>query len=173
MSKQLPIVAHMVCYNEEAFIEYAIESVINYVDCVDVIEGSWASTHITGGTLRSTDGTIDILQRLKNKYGDKISLRFINEKTQLEQRNRVFDDINGPTVLWLWDADEIIDPIEAEKVVEVANNMQFECYKMTANTFVNDAFTYCPIDFPRLFLVDTKYRFIEPNKIMKPTGSPP
>ena len=59
---KLPIVAHLCVASQDAFLEPAIRSVIDYVDKIIVIEGYWLTgSKANGGLLRSTDNTIPIL----------------------------------------------------------------------------------------------------------------
>ena len=168
----LPIVVQLACFNEAAFIEQSIRSVINYINKVIVIEGSWLSCAKTCGLKRSNDGTIDILYRLRKEFGDKISIYHLNEPTQLDQRNKYFELCQYAHDMLILDGDEVYQPEEIEKVVAATKRTDFEVFKTTSLTFVNDAHHYTPIDFPRLFRIDGPgYRFTDPNTLIKPDGS--
>jgi heptosyltransferase-2 len=72
--------------------------------------------------------------------------------------------------MWLVDGDEVYTPEEVDKVIAATQRTDAEFYDATSLTFVNDAFHYVHIDFPRLFLVDKNYRFVDPNHLVKPNG---
>jgi heptosyltransferase-2 len=101
-----------------------------------------------------------------------VGLFFLNEQTQLQQRSRFFDFVPGKCFMWIIDGDEIYQPEEVDNVIAATNRGDAEFYDATSLTFVNDAHHYVHIDFPRLFLADKGYRFVDPNHLVKPNGQP-
>ena len=167
----MPIVVHMCVFNEAAFLKPCIESIIDYVDKIVVIEGTWGTATKTCGLRRSNDGTIDILHKLHINYPQKIIVRHLNEPTQLDQRTKHFELYPDAHWLWIVDGDEIYEPQEVQKIVAATKRNDFEAFKATSFTFVNDAHHYVNIDFPRLFRIDEPgYKFIDPNTLRKPNG---
>lgn len=57
-------------FNVEDFIEQSVESVINFADHLTIMEGGWNPTKEN----KSTDRTIEIIYKLKDKYPDKIDI---------------------------------------------------------------------------------------------------
>lgn len=168
---ELPIIGHMVCFNEERFIRESIESVINYLDKLIVVEGAWGTcSKSSGGIQRSTDKTIPILYELQVKYGkDKIIVCHKNEATQLLQRSQHFELYPREHWMFIIDADEVYEPEAMEKVVAATKRTDAEYFCTRSLTFVNDAFHYAPIDWPRLFKIDGPgYVFRDPNHLLKP-----
>lgn len=168
----LPIVVHLCCFNEAAFIEPCIRSIIDYIDKIIIIEGTWSTATKTSGLRRSNDGTLDILQKLHDEYPSKIIIRYLNEPTQLAQRTKHFEIYSHPHWMWILDGDEIYELQEVQKIVAATKRNDFEVFKATSLTFANDAYHYVTIDFPRLFRIDKPgYKFIDPNTLRKPDGS--
>lgn len=95
----IKIAADIICKNEEEYIEYCIDSIVNHVDKIFVTD--------TG----STDGTFDILYKLKYKYQDKILLynkEWNNNYSDIH--NQVIDEIQSDNKYDYYlrvDADEI------------------------------------------------------------------
>jgi ADP-heptose:LPS heptosyltransferase len=168
---ELPIVVHLCCFNEAAFIEPCIRSVIDHVDAIYVIEGAWLTAAKTCGLTHSNDGTLEILKKLRKEYPNKISVSCLNEPTQLDQRNKHFELCDKPHWLWILDGDEIYQPEEVEKIAAATRRTDYEAFKATSLTFVNDAYHYVTIDFPRLFRINEfGYKFVDPNTLRKPNG---
>lgn len=171
--RELPIIVHLCVANQDSFLESAIRSVINHIDKIIVIEGFWkTSSKANGGVLRSTDNTIPILKSLQKEFGkEKIEIHHCNEETQLLQRSKYFEFYPYPHWLFLLDSDEIYEEEEIKKVIEATNRTDAEYFCTTSLTFVNDAYHYTPIDWPRLFKVEgAGYKFRSPNHLLKPDG---
>ena len=172
----MKFVGHMVCFNEADFIEQSIKSVINHLDRLIIFEGSWKEHYEVNGKLRSTDGTLEILDRLQKQYPTKIEIYFLNEKTQLDQRNKLWDYLKEDCVLLLIDSDEVWPKDQLEKLKEQVGDWPDKrsgalpplCYTVDSLTFVNDLNTYTPIRFPRVWELEKglKYQFVEPNRIL-------
>ena len=61
----MKLVGYMATYNEEEYIRYAIESTVEYLDKLIIIEGRWGES---SGSNRSSDKTIEIIESLAKKY---------------------------------------------------------------------------------------------------------
>ena len=71
----------MTVYNEESFIEYAIESCLPYVDHLVVVEGAYQETIKLGATPHSTDNTDEIIKKIYKINGETKTLQqVINDK---------------------------------------------------------------------------------------------
>lgn len=160
----------MCAYNEADYIEYSIRSVIDYVDELIVVEGTWKECYLANGKMRSDDGTLEILERLKKEF-PKLKVFEHNDDSQLIQRDRIFEHgPEGDYWLWIIDADEVYDPENAQKTVELTETARkTHGIKVNSLVFINDFYTYVPIAFPRLFYIDDpkKYKFYAPNDLMK------
>jgi heptosyltransferase-2 len=165
----LPIIVHMCVFNEAAFLEPCVRSIIDHVTKIVVIEGTWGTGEKTCGLKRSDDGTCEILAKLSEEFGDKFDVYNLNEPTQLQQRSSHFSFVREPHWLWIVDGDEIYEPGEIEKVKAAAKDGQCDVYDATSMTFVNDAYHYVNIDFPRLFKIEKPgYAFTDPNTLRHP-----
>lgn len=173
----IPIVGYMAAYNEAEYIEYAIRSTIEHVDVMIVIEGAFKETVETGGSRHSDDGTLEILSRLKEEFGQKLQLVQCSPLPQLNHRNIVFQavqrlrpDINDQEYwLWIIDADEVYDEENATKLQTLLQTTEFECIKVDSMTFVNDFQHWVRIAFPRCFLIQPEipHYFSGPNHIVQ------
>jgi len=167
-----PIVGYMCAHNGAEFIEYAIRSTIDYVDKFVIIEGAWQTNIKANRQPRSVDGTIDILDMLKNEYGNKVEVYPHNDVNQIQQRSRIFEYITHPCWVWLIDHDEVYDKYNAEKIRNICqNNYPADCIKINSLTFFNDTKHYAPIAFNRLFKIIKNpklYRMHGANHIIYP-----
>lgn len=160
------IVGYMAAWNEAEFIRPAIQSTIQHVDLMVVIEGAFKETVETGGELRSNDGTLDILNELAEQFPEKLSIISPNAPiSQLEHRSLVFEYVNwrfkgSPPDYWLWiiDADEVYDDENAEKLKSILRTTDSYCIKVDSITFVNDFAHWVKIAFPRCFKIRKGFR---------------
>ena len=95
-------------YDEAEFIEQCIESLVDKVDRIICVDGAYA--RFEHKKPYSTDGTIEIIQRLQSKYGPKIEL--IGSETawkdEITKRNEYFKGKEGDFYIVL-DADEVLE----------------------------------------------------------------
>jgi len=162
-------IGFLCCFNEVDFISYVIKAIIDHLDELIIVEGSWLEYYKINGNKRSCDGSIEILKQIASQ-NSKIKLFHHNDNSQLEQRNRYFQYCpKEPHWLWLIDADEIYDTANINRVKSLINTNKKELvYRFQSLTFVNNFVDYCPIEFPRLFKIDkdvNKYTFVAPNDI--------
>ena len=176
----MKIIGYMAAYNEAEFIEYAMRSTINSVDSFVAIEGAFKETVDAGGTLRSNDGTLEILDLLTQEFSRKLNVVPIPLAVQqLQHRNFIFDYIPYclPSVaqqdywLWLIDADEVYKEEDIVRLKEILDKTKADVIKIDSLTFVNTFKHYVKIAFPRLFRIKAghKYRFVAPNHIVNET----
>lgn len=172
----MKIIAYMSAYNEAEYIEPAVRSVINRVDGMIIIEGAFLETVETGGTRRSNDGTLDILDSLEKEFSNKLHVFEAPTYTQLRQRSLVFDVANYhfPLIarenywLWLVDADEVYDLENTLKLIDILEKTESDVIKVDSYTFVNDFKHYVRIAFPRCFRIRSgfQYQFSGPNHLI-------
>jgi ADP-heptose:LPS heptosyltransferase len=170
---KLPLIGHMVAFNEAPFIGPAIRSVIGYLDKLVVIEGAWMTSATPNCAKRSNDGTLQILYNLQKELGkDKLEIHHCNEPEQLGQRSLHFKFYPKPHWMFLIDADEIYEPEAMEAVVKATERADFEVFQTRSLTFVNDRHHHCIMDWPRLFRINSPgYKFVRPNHLLKPNGT--
>ncbi len=169
-------IGYMAVYNEADYVEYSIRSVIEHVDGMVVMEGAFRETVQAGGSMRSDDGTLDILSRLQKEFGHKLNVIKIANLSQLRHRSWVFDviPINFPLIaqhdywLWLVDADEVYDVENIKNLKRILGSTQSDVIKVDSLTFVNDFRHYVKIAFPRCFRIcaDYNYQFCGPNHLV-------
>lgn len=168
------LVGFMVAFNEADFIEYSIRSVIESLDELIIIEGSWAEHYQVNGELRSDDGTIEIIKKLQKEFSN-ISLYHKNENSQLEQRNLYFKLCpKNPHVMLLVDADEVWKEDDLQQIKQIADKwptsgaLPPHVYTVNSLVFINDFYTMSPVRYPRIWELEPglNYRFTEPNTIL-------
>lgn len=164
----IPIIGYMAVHNGSDFIRQSIESVINSVDKFIILEGAWGENVAVNGQPRSTDGTLDILSELEEKYSDKIEIHQYNDRSQLAQRNRIFKHIPKDCWLFIVDHDEVWDNENLSKLQTLLQETSDPGIKVKSFTFINDPYSYAPIAFPRCFRIkfDNSYVFCAPNDLI-------
>lgn len=175
----MDLIAYYSIYNEADFIEYSLKSVCPFVDKTIIIEGAWKETYLTNGHKRSTDGTIDIVQKyIKENPNLDISIYFHNEDTQLEQRNQIWKYLptKEPFTLLLVDGDEVWEKPELEKISSLYYNQDYNhpaCFTVNSLIFINDFYTVSKVRYPRAWFIypGKLYKFVEPN-IITVNGKP-
>jgi glycosyltransferase involved in cell wall biosynthesis len=164
----MKIMGYMAAWNEAEYVEYAIRSVIDHVDVMLVIEGAFKETVDAGGSHRSDDGTLEILERLRDEFGN-LHVFQAPVYGQLQHRQLSLNFMT-PQDYWLWlvDADEVYDPADAVKLKAVLGSTKADVIKVNSFTFVNDFRHYAGIAFPRCFriLEEREYVFSGPNHLL-------
>jgi glycosyltransferase involved in cell wall biosynthesis len=159
--------AVMTVYNESEYVDFAIQSCISHVDQLVVVEGAYQETISLGKSPRSTDGTLEILEKWKNN--PKVLLIYANEKTDKDQRNIGLNAIkktNADGWILIVDGDEVHKNSMLTALKSICMRMekygQYAAY-FSSFTFVNDFNHYTKQEFPRLFRISPKCHFIDDN----------
>ena len=157
----------MTVYNEADFIEYAIRSCLPYVDHLVIVEGAYKQVIALGKPERSSDGTLEIIEKYRNN--PNVHIIFANEKTDKDQRNvglQKIKELNPDGWMLVVDGDEIYDPSTFSMIKSCANTMEknnkYAVY-FKSLTFVNNANFYCEQEFPRLFRITPGAEFCNDN----------
>ena len=130
----MKIWVHTLVKNEERYLWFAVESVINYVDRLLLWD--------TG----STDKTKEIIKILKKKHGDKIETRFLSEVTPGEftkVRQKMLDATKSDWFI-IVDGDEVWWDGGIKKVTDMIRE-NGDRYESVVNSFYNvvgDIFHY-------------------------------
>jgi len=168
----MKIVGYTAAYNEAEYIEQSIRSTIDYVDRFVVIEGAFEETVLAGGSPRSNDGTIVILNKLLDEFPQKLDIILAPALPQLQHRDLAFDIIARHYIkdnywLWLIDADEVYAPQDATRLIEILKSTTANVIKVNSLTFINDFKHYVNIAFPRVFRIPFgyTYKFAGPNHV--------
>lgn len=165
------LIGNMICLNEADIIEYSIRSVIGFLDELIVIEGAYGEHTRANNHVRSTDGTLEILDRLQKEF-DNLTVVQANEPSQLEQRNVYFKHApQEPHAMLLIDADEVWDEENLNRIHEIIKDPEGPkfgyVYEVQSKVFINDFYTYSPVNYPRLWFLGAgpNHQFVEPNRI--------
>ena len=108
----MKIVAHTLVKNEARFVWFAVMSVINYVDEILLWD--------TG----STDGTVEILKKIKRKYPKKVKLKLLGSITSEEfpkVRQKMLDQTKADWFIVV-DGDEVWWDESIKKVADFIRN---------------------------------------------------
>jgi len=107
-NKRQTITAHCIVRNDENFVYFAIESVINYVDYVIVFD--------TG----STDTTEQVVKKLVEKYPDKITFKQKGIQTKASHTDLRQEMLEMTTTDWfmILDGDEVWTERGIKEIVE-------------------------------------------------------
>lgn len=183
MDSELKLSVLMTVYNESDFVEYAISSVLPYVDDLVIVEGAYKESVECGASPRSDDGTIEAIHNLfgldsserldyingPSTEGCNVYYIEANEKTDKDQRNiglKKIKEFNQNGWLLIVDGDEVYTKENFTMVRNFMRTMSAQ-NKMAAYfkslTFVNDANTCCEQEFPRLFRVTPGCEFVNDN----------
>lgn len=171
-------IGYMAVYNEVEYVEYSIRSVIEHVNTLIVVEGAFEETVRAGGSLRSDDGTLEILEKLQQEFSWQklVIYKAPFPADQLRHRNMFFDLVGFHCPLatnmkyyWLWliDADEVYDEDNISALKDVLNSTNSDCIKIDSLTFVNNFHSYVKIGFPRCFRIRSgrKHVFMGANHV--------
>lgn len=169
---RIPRVGVMNVFNEEEYVESSIRSTIGVLDKLIVIYGWFAETKRgTQEVSMQFDNTLEILEKLRDEFDDKIHLVHCSGLDQLTTRNQVFPTAQWLDLYdyWLWiiDGDEVYDSQNLGNLMKILHETDAEAIKIDSLTFVNDFKSYVKIAFPRLFRIQpgNVYNFVAPNDI--------
>jgi glycosyltransferase involved in cell wall biosynthesis len=157
-------------YNEAEWLETCIESLIDFVHELVITEGAYQMAINVGANPRSTDGTLDILNKYKNH--EKVTVLHENEFEQSSQLNKGLEVLKKKGVDWLLmvDADEIWSPsnlIIARNAMIMGDKNGVYQYWVHFRNFTNSFDQYFDTKFRRIFKVTPGCRFIFRNENME------
>ena len=118
MLKQLILLSNIyrmkwtACYqafNEADWIEKSIRCIINDVDRIVIVEGCWSNSDDVYGSFRSTDGTIEIIQKLQKEF-PYIEMYHENRLTEQRQRDTYLEKLDDGDYVFMCDGDELVIP---------------------------------------------------------------
>ena len=154
-------------FNESAFLEYSLNSYLEYVDFVALVEGSYLETQKLGASARSDDGTIEIIEKYRND--PKVHIVYANEQTDKDQRNvgyKKIKELNPDGFLLIIDGDEVYQPQTFDLIYSTMKMMRKTDKKVAyfnSITFINDLKHYTNQFFPRLFDLKNSVEFVNDN----------
>lgn len=164
----------MTVYNEAEYIGYAIDSCLQYVDDLVIVEGAYEESIRCGAAPRSTDGTCESAKFRSTNTNEclkreKVFYIEANELSDPQQRNvglKKIKEINPNGWLLIVDGDEVYEPSTFSLIRSACQKMekngQHAAY-FTSQTFVNDFKHYTPQEFPRLFKITNDCEFVNDN----------
>lgn len=131
----------MPAYNEESFIDYAINSVVKQ------IYENWELIIVNDA---STDDTRKIILKWCQMYPEKIFL-FDNDKNSgiSKTLNKALDNATGEYLCWLSADDAYLDDMFSESLIFLKNNEQYDAVfsKYAEIDENNNVKQLCPIDY--------------------------
>ena len=165
-------VAFMIVYNDADYVDYAIRSVVDWVDEMIIIEGAFQITIATGKPPRSNDGTLEILERWKTH--PKITVHYANEKEHKDQYNLGYQWAKTRNADWaiLVDSDEVwTKPLQlmVDKLLIKQEKFVKE-FRLQEYCFINDFVHWYEGVYPRIFKVEPDAFFVYDNEVQYSCG---
>lgn len=161
----------MTVYEEEKFLDRAINSIYEFADCISIVEGAYQQTIRNGNQPRSQDKTIEILESWKNKdQQNKINISYFNGESDQEQRTHGLEFLKQQNCdnFLIVDGDEVYETKELKKikfVVQAYKQKDVRAAYFQSLTFVNDFQHYTPQEFPRFFKLTPGCYFSNDNYV--------
>lgn len=154
-------------YNEAKFLRHALNSVVEHVDKIVIVDGAYQETIALGAAPHSTDGTLDIIREFKKQYTSKVIALEANEKSDAQQRNVALAELKKLNCDWfmILDGDEIYKRYHFAMIKQAMRHDTIDVYYFTCNTFVNDFWHYTIQQFPRLFKLYPDTNFSNDNYV--------
>jgi len=157
----------MTVYDEESFIEYAILSCLPYVDHLVIVEGAYKQVIALDAPERSSDGTIEIIEKYRSD--PKVHIIYANEESDPQQRNvglNKIKELNPNGYCLIIDGDEVYEASTFKMIRTAMMNMdrsnKYASY-FKSKTFVNDPYHMTDQEFPRLFKITPECKFVNDN----------
>lgn len=176
-------IAFMCCYNDVDYVNYAIQSMIDWVDEMIVIEGAFQITMAIGKPARSDDGTLEILEKWKSH--PKMTIVHANEKEHKDQYNIGYQFAVQKKADWaiLVDSDEVwTDNIKRiahqamsreilKKNIALSDKKYSDVikeFRVQEYCFINDFQHWYEGVYPRIFKVEPGAFFVYDNEVQFP-----
>jgi len=164
--------AFMIVYNDIDYVEYAIRSVLDWVDNLVIVEGAFQITMATGKPARSNDGTLDVLAKyIDNK---KVFLKQVNLQEHKDHYDVGYQWAieNGADWAIMIDSDEVW----TKSAKLMADSMMARIGKgqgvgipaeilVEEYCFINDFKTWYPGTYPRIFSCVPGSKFVFDNEV--------
>lgn len=172
----------MIVYNDVDYVDYAIRSVIDWVDELVVVEGAFEITMAGGKPPRSNDGTLEILAKYANN--PKVVLKQANLREHKDHYNIGYQHAinNGSDWAILVDSDEIwtknaktiADAVMKKELSMEIKGMPREStikeFRVQEYCFINDFKTWYSGLYPRIFRCEPGAFFVFDNEVQFPDG---
>ena len=169
----IKIGAFILCYNEEKYLEKAIQSLLPFVDGIIAVEGAWDYLVRQNFPKRSTDGTIDILKKYESKYPDKMIVVHRNEEECTKQYQVALDILKEKKFSWGFccDSDEVYPPDTLRVIRRTLEQTMGNVfgYRTHSYNFINSYFEYYNGLYPRLYRVTDHMATVSENRVAWPS----
>lgn len=164
--------AFMIVYNDADYVDYAIRSVIDWVDEFVIVEGAFEITMATGKPARSTDGTLDILAKWESH--PKIILKQANLREHKDHYDIGYQHAinNGSDWAIMVDSDEVWTK-NAQLLSNAIMGQHDRRYGSKTPSeilveeycFINDFEHWYPGTYPRIFSCVPGSKFVYDNEV--------
>lgn len=161
-------IGFMIVYNDADYVKYAVDSVLDFVDEMVVVEGAFQITMDTGKPPRSNDGTLDILKQLE-KDG-KITLIHANLKEHKDHYDIGYQQAIKRGADWavMVDSDEVwTSPSKLMANAVMKNQLLSEILEIRIKEycFINDFQHWYEGVYPRIFRAINDSKFVYDNEV--------
>lgn len=144
----MKFIAQVLVYNEADYLKQAIEPWTSVCERIDILEGGFQTTVNLGYPNRSTDGTIEIAQKLSSSY-DNVKLVFHNYWNEpILRNNHLFETImeygREDTCLFILDGDEVYTSEQVKSCIEqvTAQSEQYNQFWVHMRNYINNDKNY-------------------------------
>lgn len=168
-------VAFMIVYNDADYVDYAIQSVIDWVDEMIVVEGAFEITMKNGKPPRSDDGTLEILEKWKSH--PKMTIVHANKKEHKDHYDIGYQWAKTRNADWaiLVDSDEVwtkpmMDLMDRAMNRAIQRSEFVKEFRVREYCFINDFSHWYEGLYPRVFRVEKDAFFVYDNEVQFKEG---
>jgi glycosyltransferase involved in cell wall biosynthesis len=156
-------------YNEIEWLDTTLKCIVNHFDEVVVTEGAYKVSLNVGAPPRSTDGTLEILE--KYKQYKNVTVLHENELNQAHQLNKGLAVLKEKNIDWMMvvDADEVWQEKDLQlikKYIALGDKNGIYQYKLHFYDFTSSFDRYAPALRKRVFKVTPGCEFVLGNENM-------
>lgn len=158
----MKIISQINVYNSDLYLLQVLKSIYDYVDRIIVIDGAFLESM---PEKHSTDKTSQIVEGFDDK-DKKIVYIKTHSKSQIEQRNKVFDYTKGMDWLMIVDDDELFKYNHLKCMRKYLENPPSNSYRIKGYNFVNSFDWYYETCNMRVFRIMDGMKFKGPNSML-------
>jgi hypothetical protein len=160
----MKICAQINTYNSDLYLSKVLISIYDYVDRIVIIDGAFKKDM---PSLYSTDATERIINNAKLQDTEgKIIYFQTSSDSQIEQRNKILDHLDGMDWLMIVDDDEVFKPEHLKFMREYLEKTDLNSFRTTGYNFVNSFDWYYVVHNMRVFRVMKGMKYKGPNSML-------
>jgi len=165
-------IAFMIVYNDVDYVDYAIRSIVDWVDEMIIVEGAFEITMAQGKPARSDDGTLEILKT--HSVNPKITIIHANKREHKDHYDIGYQQACERGADWaiMIDSDEIWGRMNQSLAESWMNRVgpNIKEMRISEYCFINDFRTYYNGTYPRIFRCEPEAFFVFDNEVQFSEG---